>query len=626
MNYNLHPVSYLNATERIIDSEISTTSPTASSQSSNNSPRSSFTSQSSANSPLDSKDVHYIKRDTFNNDNRSSAPHQNDSMMNTYFQEQSTKIPIISAEQVQQHQHELNKFNAPPPFAAQAPSKNSSDDDVSSEDSTATEPAKRVKKTYKKIKEEDLKGPFVCHWESCTSVFETPEILYEHLCDDHVGRKSSNNLSLTCYWENCGVSTVKRDHITSHLRVHVPLKPFHCDLCPKSFKRPQDLKKHSRIHAEDHPKKLKKAQKQFQKEAEEMNRQMGYRQQQAPLQHHLQHPSLPQYQTQGGYPPYQDFHIHSDVGVYHQPHHGQPIQQQTPPYEPLSQQQHQHQHENSNISQQGFEQFDGSRKRRPESNVQSNSNIVSVILNDFNFMNTANGQDYGNNKKTKLEPQYNIDIFNRLNQLDDHHHPQSSSVHQQQQQQQAAPAPSAQQHGAYGNFSYNSNPTQILEAEKFFNSLSSSIDVQYQNLSQQQQSQSQGHSQLPQQVPSGQLYPTMQRTEHSQTGYVPNFPQYDRSSGFQQQAPVSMEFGGVSSYQRSGQSTETKSSEDDDLSSKLEGLSIKKNSATMSLDDVERHRALIDLVLKHLASLKESTEKPVKEKETRSIYPTITAF
>lgn len=87
-----------------------------------------------------------------------------------------------------------------------------------------------------------------------------------------------------------------------------------------------------------------------------------------------------------------------------------------------------------------------------------------------------------------------------------------------------------------------------------------------------------------------------------------------------------MEFGGVSSYQRSGQSAETKSSEDDDLSSKLEGLSIKKNVPSMSLDDVERHRALIDLVLKHLASLKESTEEPAKEKEARSIYPTITAF
>ncbi|KDN53320.1 hypothetical protein K437DRAFT_217718, partial [Tilletiaria anomala UBC 951] len=69
-----------------------------------------------------------------------------------------------------------------------------------------------------------------------------------HLCNDHVGRKSTNNLCLTCKWEACDVSCAKRDHITSHLRVHTPLKPHSCDSCGKTFKRPQDLKKHERIH------------------------------------------------------------------------------------------------------------------------------------------------------------------------------------------------------------------------------------------------------------------------------------------------------------------------------------------------------------------------------------------
>jgi hypothetical protein len=45
--------------------------------------------------------------------------------------------------------------------------------------------------------------------------------------------------------------TVKRDHITSHVRVHVPLKPHTCSICTKSFKRPQDLKKHVKTHADD---------------------------------------------------------------------------------------------------------------------------------------------------------------------------------------------------------------------------------------------------------------------------------------------------------------------------------------------------------------------------------------
>ncbi|KAG6821390.1 hypothetical protein H0H93_014187 [Arthromyces matolae] len=53
-------------------------------------------------------------------------------------------------------------------------------------------------------------------------------------------------------WKDCGTSCAKRDHITSHLRVHTPLKPHVCEICKKSFKRPQDLKKHEKIHTEEH--------------------------------------------------------------------------------------------------------------------------------------------------------------------------------------------------------------------------------------------------------------------------------------------------------------------------------------------------------------------------------------
>ncbi|KAI8600183.1 hypothetical protein EDD21DRAFT_294296, partial [Dissophora ornata] len=70
-----------------------------------------------------------------------------------------------------------------------------------------------------------------------------------HLIDDHVGRKAKHNLCLTCRWDSCSAQTFsKRDHITSHLRIHVDLKPHSCDICNKSFKRRQDLKKHERTH------------------------------------------------------------------------------------------------------------------------------------------------------------------------------------------------------------------------------------------------------------------------------------------------------------------------------------------------------------------------------------------
>jgi hypothetical protein len=57
-------------------------------------------------------------------------------------------------------------------------------------------------------------------------------------------------LNLTCGWNSCRTTTVKRDHITSHIRVHVPLKPHKCEFCGKAFKRPQDLKKHVKVRFE----------------------------------------------------------------------------------------------------------------------------------------------------------------------------------------------------------------------------------------------------------------------------------------------------------------------------------------------------------------------------------------
>ncbi|KAI8096746.1 uncharacterized protein BX664DRAFT_324737 [Halteromyces radiatus] len=93
---------------------------------------------------------------------------------------------------------------------------------------------------------------FTCLWQGCTQQYFDAEQLYSHLTNDHVGRKSTGNLCLTCHWVNCDVTVVKRDHITSHLRVHVPLKPHRCSYCKKAFKRPQDLKKHEKIHTDEH--------------------------------------------------------------------------------------------------------------------------------------------------------------------------------------------------------------------------------------------------------------------------------------------------------------------------------------------------------------------------------------
>ncbi|EKM61402.1 uncharacterized protein PHACADRAFT_82703, partial [Phanerochaete carnosa HHB-10118-sp] len=107
------------------------------------------------------------------------------------------------------------------------------------------DPASDPRSTYQRPAAEDGHR---CLWVDCDKVWSDPETLYNHLCNDHIGRKSTGNLCLTCKWKDCNTTCAKRDHITSHLRVHTPLKPHVCEVCNKPFKRPQDLKKHEKIH------------------------------------------------------------------------------------------------------------------------------------------------------------------------------------------------------------------------------------------------------------------------------------------------------------------------------------------------------------------------------------------
>ncbi|KAI9297347.1 hypothetical protein K502DRAFT_277778, partial [Neoconidiobolus thromboides FSU 785] len=68
--------------------------------------------------------------------------------------------------------------------------------------------------------------------------------LQAHLVVHHIGRKVTRNLCLNCHWRNCTSIFHKRDHIISHIKIHLDHKPYMCRDCPKKFKRPQDLKKH----------------------------------------------------------------------------------------------------------------------------------------------------------------------------------------------------------------------------------------------------------------------------------------------------------------------------------------------------------------------------------------------
>lgn len=50
-----------------------------------------------------------------------------------------------------------------------------------------------------------------------------------------LGRKSAGTLSLECKWTGCQARASKRDHLTSHCRVHIALKPHVCPVSNDSI-------------------------------------------------------------------------------------------------------------------------------------------------------------------------------------------------------------------------------------------------------------------------------------------------------------------------------------------------------------------------------------------------------
>ena len=104
--------------------------------------------------------------------------------------------------------HSPSSVSPPPLSHSDGSSKASSTPEARTPPPTAPAPASA----------DDSAPRYDCQWQDCDKVFPEPEALYNHLCNDHIGRKSTGNLCLSFKWKDCSTSCAKLDHITSHLR------------------------------------------------------------------------------------------------------------------------------------------------------------------------------------------------------------------------------------------------------------------------------------------------------------------------------------------------------------------------------------------------------------------------
>ncbi|KAH3668372.1 hypothetical protein OGAPHI_002126 [Ogataea philodendri] len=240
---NVHPVAYLNA-----DSDLRTQGERS------NATKSNFTE--STGSPLGSMSSSYTEVSSGPDSPPDTQPATSPSMKqsaSTSSATLGTMLPNISSLDAV-----CNSFDTQPRYLY--PSLRPHVPQIPQLPSLALQTPPRMQSAPPKSDDE---GPLQCKWKGCSQYCDDAKSLYQHLCDTHVGRKSNKNLELSCQWEDCQVVTIKRDHITSHIRVHIPLKPYACDQCSKKFKRPQDLKKHAKTHFEDSRKNASKREKQM---------------------------------------------------------------------------------------------------------------------------------------------------------------------------------------------------------------------------------------------------------------------------------------------------------------------------------------------------------------------------
>ena len=121
------------------------------------------------------------------------------------------------------------------------------------------EHTKDVPKNPKNSSDSEEESAHICKWVdpesgvTCNEVFESTELLTNHLLKEHV---KSGKSSYLCHWEGCsrcGKPFTQKQKITRHLNTHTKHKPFQCEICNKRFSLELMLKQHMRIHTGEKP-------------------------------------------------------------------------------------------------------------------------------------------------------------------------------------------------------------------------------------------------------------------------------------------------------------------------------------------------------------------------------------
>ncbi|XP_057712334.1 zinc finger protein GLI2-like [Corythoichthys intestinalis] len=94
-----------------------------------------------------------------------------------------------------------------------------------------------------------------CHWEGCSTEYETQDQLVHHINNDHIhGEKKE----FVCRWDECSrdQKPFKAQYmLVVHMRRHTGEKPHKCTFegCSKAYSRLENLKTHLRSHTGEKP-------------------------------------------------------------------------------------------------------------------------------------------------------------------------------------------------------------------------------------------------------------------------------------------------------------------------------------------------------------------------------------